>query len=321
MRDLNNLSLFAAVVANGGFSAAARVVGTPKSRISRRVTALEDQLGVRLLERSSRHVKVTAVGHEVYKHARAALAEAEAIDHTISELKAEPQGLVRVSAPPGIDHVLGAALPTFLHRHPKLRLQIVVTNRRVDLIEEGIDIAVRIRDRLDSDADLQVKTLGQIGALLVASSKFVAEHGAPQFPSDLAKFATISVAERAGSERVVVIHESGTVAEIVHEPRFSVSALATVRHAVLNGAGIAMLPEYACRDMIDSGELVRILPAWTVPQEILHLVFTSRRGLRLGVRAVIDFLAGCLSPRSSISRPTSVSGKLAPLSKVPQKCL
>jgi len=303
MRDLNNLSLFAAVVANGGFSAAARVVGTPKSRISRRVTALEDQLGVRLLERSSRHVKVTAVGHEVYKHARAALAEAEAIDHAVSQLKAEPQGLVRVSAPPGIDHVLGAALPSLLHRHPKLRLQIVVTSRRVDLIEEGIDVAVRIRDRLDSDADLQVKILGQIGAVLVASSKFIADHGAPQIPSDLPKFATISVAERAGPERLVMINQAGSVDEIVHEPRFAAGAVGTIRQAVLNGAGIAMLPEYACRDLIESGELVRVLPAWRVPQETLHLVFTSRRGLLLGVRAVIDFLAACLSPRSLCLQP------------------
>lgn len=302
MRDLNNLSLFAAVVANGGFSAASRVVGAPKSRISRRVTALEDQLGVRLLERSSRRVKVTAVGHEVYRHARAALAEAEAIDDTVSRLKAEPQGLVRFSAPPGIDRLLGVALPAFLRSHPKLRLQMVVTDRRIDLIEEGVDIAIRIRDRLDSDADLQVKILGQMGAALVASPDFVAQHGTPQVPADLPNFATISMAERTGPERWVLIDQSGSAVEIAHEPRLSVGAFSIVRQAVLEGAGIAMLPDDACRESIESGDLVRVLPAWTVPQGILHLVFTSRRGLLLGVRAVIDFLAETLNARSSLCK-------------------
>src|ERR1700741_4650015 len=99
MRDLNDLSLFAAVVSNGGFSAAARALDTPKSRVSRRVAALEQQLGVRLVERTTRRFKVTEIGHDVYRHARAAMCEAEAIDEVVSRLKAEPQGLVRLSCP------------------------------------------------------------------------------------------------------------------------------------------------------------------------------------------------------------------------------
>jgi len=169
VRDLNDLSAFVAVVASGGFSAAARATGAPKSRISRRVAALEAQLGVQLIERSTRRFKVTDVGEDVYRHARAALSEAEAIDQAVLRLKAEPQGLVRVSCPIDTDRLLGVALPAFLAQHPKLRIQFVVSNRRIDLIDEGVDIAVRVRDRLDTDPDLTLRTIGPAGLMLVAS--------------------------------------------------------------------------------------------------------------------------------------------------------
>lgn len=302
MRDLNGLSLFAAVVANGGFSAASRAVGMPKSRLSRQVAALEDQLGVRLLERSTRSVKVTAVGHEVYRHARAALDEAEAIDDTVSRLKAEPQGFVRVSIPPGIDRILGAALPAFLQEHPRLRLQMLITNRQTDLIDEGFDIAIRIRDQLRSDADFQVKILGETCALLVASPSFIAQHGAPVDPKDLQKYPTITLAERPGPERWSLIDKSGASFELAHEPKLSAGSVSIVRQAVLDGGGVAILPEFACAELLETGQLVRVLPEWSVPQEILHLVFTSRRGLLLGVRTVIDFLAETLNARSAAWR-------------------
>src|SRR5579871_6261287 len=114
MRDLNDLNLFAAVVTNGGFSAAARALGVPKSRLSRRVAALEGQLGVRLVERSTRRFNVTDVGQDVYRHARAALAEAEAIEDVAQRLKGEPQGLVRISCPAGAERILAVELPAFL---------------------------------------------------------------------------------------------------------------------------------------------------------------------------------------------------------------
>ena len=141
VRDLNDLKFYAAVVANGGFSAASRALAIPKSRISRRVAALEGQLGVRLLERSSRRFSVTEVGQDVYRHARAALSEAEAIEDVAARLKAEPHGLVRLSCPLGADRILATELSRFLARYPRLRVQVIVSNRRVDLIEEGVDVA------------------------------------------------------------------------------------------------------------------------------------------------------------------------------------
>ena len=298
MRDLNDLGFFAAVVSSGGFSAAARSLDLPKSRVSRRVAALEQQLGVRLIERSTRRFKVTEVGQDVYRHARAALAEAEAVDEVVSRIRAEPQGLVRISCPIGLDRLLAAQLPRFLVRYPRLRVQVIVSNRRVDLIDEGVDVAVRIREKLDTDADLQVRIVGHTGAGLVASPGFVAANGAPETPDDIAHFPTIGHTDRPGLDRWPLVSKAGERAEIAHEPRLSANNWALIRQAALEGLGVALLPEYAGREFLADGRLVRILPDWAAPEGILHLVFTSRRGLLPGVRAVIDFAAQLLHPRS-----------------------
>jgi DNA-binding transcriptional LysR family regulator len=298
VHDLNDLGVFAAVVDNGGFSAAARALDTPKSRLSRRVAALETQLGVRLIERSTRRFKVTEIGQDVYRHARAALAEAEAIEEVVQRLKAEPQGLVRVSCPQDADRLIGACLPHFLARHPKLRLQVIVSNRRVDLINEGVDVAIRVRDRLDTDADLQVKIISRAASILTASPEFIAAHGEPAGPQDLPRFPTLGHTDRPGLDRWSLVNADGEEAEVAHEPRLSASTFPLLREAALNGIGIANLPEYVSRDGLETGRLVRVLPDWAARQGILHLVFTSRRGLLPGVRAVIDFLAEVLSPRS-----------------------
>lgn len=298
MRDLNDLGFYAAVVAHGGFSAASRALGLPKSRISRRVAALESQLGVRLVERSTRRFKVTEVGLDVYSHARAALTEAEAIEEVVARLKAEPQGLVRISCPMDSDRLIGAALPAFLARHPKLKVQVIVSNRRVDLIEESVDVAVRVRDRLDTDADLQVKIISRAASMMAASPAFVAEHGRPAAPHEIPGFPTLSHTDRPGFDRWILLNGEDEEVEVIHEPRLSASSFPILREGAVSGLGIALLPEYVCRDGLEAGRLVRILPDWAARQGILHLVFTSRRGQLPGVRAVIDLLAEVLSPRS-----------------------
>ncbi len=298
MHDLNDLGFFAAVVSNGGFSAASRALGLPKSRISRRVAALEAQLGVRLIERSTRRFKVTEVGQDVYRHARAALTEAEAIEEVVARRKAEPQGLVRVSCPLDADRLIGAALPEFLARHPKLRLQVIVSNRRVDLIEEGVDVAIRVRERLDTDADLQVRIVSRSASLLTASPEFLGGMGSPGTPQQIPSFPTLSHTDRPGLDRWSLVNAADEEIEVTHEPKLSASTFPILRAAAIDGLGIANLPEYVCRDALAAGRLVRVLPEWSARQGIMHLVFTSRRGLLPGVRAVIDFLAEELSPRS-----------------------
>lgn len=298
MRDFNDLNFFAAVVAHGGFSAAARALAVPKSRLSRRVAALETRLGVRLIERSTRRFSVTEVGEDVYRHARAAIAEAEAIDEAAARLKAEPQGLVRVSCPQGPERLVAADLPRLLKLHPRLRVQAVVTNRRIDLIEEGIDIAIRVRESLDTDADLQVKIIGRTSSMLVASPAFLDAHGRPATPAEVPSLPTLSHTERPGADRWTLVDAGNNEAIVVHEPRFSASDFGILRQAAIDGLGVALLPELASRTALGEGRLERILPGWSGREGILHLVFTSRRGLLPGVRAVIDFLAEALNPRS-----------------------
>ena len=145
LRDFNDLQFFIAVVQNRGFSSGARALGVPKSRVSRRVALFEERLGVRLLDRGARGVNLTEIGHQVFEHARAALVEAEAAEEAALRMQSEPRGLVRISCPLGLQSAIAVPLPAFLATHPRLRVHCFVTNRRVDLIHEGIDIAIRVR--------------------------------------------------------------------------------------------------------------------------------------------------------------------------------
>ena len=299
MQDLNDLNLFVAVVTHGGFSAAARALDAPKSKLSRRVAGLEEHLGVRLLERSTRRFQVTEVGEDVFRHARAAMTEAEAIDDIVLLRKGEAQGLVRVAAPPGVDRLISRSLPHLLERHPKLRVQVIVSNRRVDLIEERVDIAVRFREVLDTDADLQMKVVSRAAGVVVASPDLLAAYGEPEGPAALSGYPTVSLTDMACSDRWLLRNAAGQEVEVVHEPRLSSSSPSIVRQAVTDGVGVAVIPEWSCHELLESGRLVRILPEWTRHQGMVHMVFTSRRGLLPGVRAVLDFLAEALSPKTS----------------------
>lgn len=186
MRDLNDLRFFAAVVSSGGFSSAARELRLPKSRLSRRIAQLEADLGVRLLERSTRRLKITEVGQEVYAQAVTATAAAEAATEAAMRVRAEPHGLVRLSSPLSLQDPLTRRLPAFLMEHPRLRVQILSTNRRVDLIEERVDVAVRVRERLDTDGDLQMRRIDVRRRIIVASPDFVRHHGEPRTLEQLA---------------------------------------------------------------------------------------------------------------------------------------
>lgn len=189
-------------------------------------------------------------------------------------------------------------MPQLLARHPKLRVQVVVSNRRVDLIEQRIDVAVRLKEVLDADGDLQMKVVSRAPGILVASPVLVAERGPPQSPADLANYPVVSLIDEPGPDRWILRNDSET-AEVVLEPRLSSSSPSIVRDAVADGVGLSVMPEWACRKLLDSGRLVQVLPGWTRNHGVIHMVFTSRRGLLPGVRAVLDFLAVALSPKAA----------------------
>ena len=294
MRDLNDLRLFAAVVAHNGFSAAGRALNVPKSRISRRVAQMEDELGVRLIERSTRRLSLTEVGRQVYGHAQAAVAEAEAIAEAVSLIRVEPRGLVRISCPMGLQRTIAEGLPAFLESHPLLRVHLLITNRRVDLIEEGVDIAIRVRERLDTDADLQLRRIGVSGRILVMSPALLEKRHAPATPADLTAFPIIGTQDRAALGEWPLIGPDGGLAKVSFEPRLSAADYGLLLDAAIAGVGIALLPELECVAALADGRLVRALPGWSTPEGILHLVFTSRRGMLPSVRIAIEFAVAAL---------------------------
>ncbi len=293
MRDFNDLQFFSAVVLNQGFSAAARLLGVPKSRVSRRVALLEERLGVRLLDRTTRGLGLTQVGQQVFEHARAAVIEAEAAEEAALRMQSEPRGLVRLSCPLGLQGAIAGPLPSFLAAYPQLRIQCVATNRRVDLIHEGIDVAIRVRERLDTDAELQMKRIGLSRRILVAGSTLLASEGEPTTPAELGKLPILHHEQQGGNVWHLTKY-NGDTHNLAIDPRVATGSFDILIAAACQGAGIALLPATNCREALAAGALVRVLPEWSGIDGILHLVFASRRGMLPAVRAVIDFTAVAL---------------------------
>ena len=285
MQDLNDLHYFAMVVEHGGFAAAERALGIPKSRLSRRISQLENDMGVRLLQRSTRRFAVTDVGMSVYRHTQAMLAEAQAAREVVDRLSAEPRGVVRVSVPVSLaQQQLARLLPAFLEQYPQVRLQLHIGNRRVDLINEGFDVALRVRSRLDDDGSLVMRSFGQVQELLVASPKYLDRAGRPKDPADLARHVTLSAQEDEVHQRWELHGPGGEVRRVELQPRLAGFDFPLLQSMVKDGFGITMLPE------------------WSLPQGICHAVFASRRGLLPAVRVFIDFLAEHLPAQLEASR-------------------
>ena len=292
MQDLNDLYYFAVVVDHGGFAAAERALGIPKSRLSRRISALETELGVRLLQRSTRRFAVTDVGTSVYRHAQSMLAEAQAAREVVDRLSSEPRGTIRVSVPVSIaQQQLPKLLPDFMALYPKVRVQLIVGNRRVDVINEGVDVALRVRAKLDDDGSLVMRSFGQIQELLVASPTYLDRAGRPSAPEQLAEHVTLSISEDEARQRWELHGPDGEVRRIDLQPRITGFDFPMMQAMAEGGIGITLLPETVCADAVRRGDLEVVLPQWSLPQGIAHAVFASRRGLLPAVRVFIDFLA------------------------------
>ncbi len=292
MQDLNDLQFFAMVVEHGGYAAAERASGIPKSRLSRRISQLEGDLGVRLLQRSTRKFSVTDVGQSVYRHAQTMLAEAQAARDAVDALSAEPRGLVRVSVPVDVSQqMLSLLMPGFLAAFGQVRVQLLVSNRRVDVISEGIDVAIRVRNRLDDDGELVLRRFGDVNLLLVASPGYLGKSGEPTRPSDLAGHETLSMSEDEARQSWELHGPGDAVESVPIRPRIMSQDFSVLLAAAKSGLGIALLPEPACAEAVRRGELRVVLRDWRLPQGICHAVFPSRRGLLPAVRVFIDFLA------------------------------
>jgi DNA-binding transcriptional LysR family regulator len=292
VQPLEDFYYFAKVVEHGSYAKAGRALHIPKSRLSRHVSALETRLGVRLVNRSTRRFAVTEVGQEVYRHALAMLAEADAAVEAVEFARAEPRGVVKASCPVALAQTsLARILPDFMARHPRVRLLLHVSNRRVDVLNEGFDAALRVRTRPSGEDGLVMRSFREVCELLVASRGYLDRATRPQRPEQLAELHTLGFAPEAERQTWELIGPESESVRIEHAPRLVCHDFVVLRSAALAGLGIALLPENVARTDLDSGALERVLPAWNVPQGICHVVFPSRRGMLPAVRAFIDFLA------------------------------
>ena len=297
--DLNDLYFFAAVVEYGGFSAAGRAIGVPKSRLSKRISQLEDGLGVRLLQRTTRKFVVTEAGERFYRHCQAMLAEARAATEDAASLGGEPRGLVRLSCPVSLTQsLLVPLLPEFLSRHPQVQLRVLSSNRRVDVIGEGFDVAIRVRDKLDTDAELVARSFGPKRVVLIASPAFIEQHGEPRAPQDLAALPVLSIFEHEGEQTWELYDRACARTAVTVRPRLLTGEFPLLIEAAVQGVGIAWVPESACAQELRSGKLQVVLPDWGLPQGILHFVYPSRRGMLPAVRALVEFLADAFEHRA-----------------------
>lgn len=290
MQDLNDLYYFAKVVEAGGFAAAGRLLGIPKSRLSRRIAELEERLGARLLQRTTRQLKLTAVGERYLRHCQAMLLEAEMADEAVASMSSEPRGRLRVSCPVGLAHeFLPSVISSFLEKFPQVQLEMQLLNRRVDLVTEGIDVALRVRDLGDEDPLLVTRRLRQAQMIMVASPAFLRDR-IINSPEDLKQVPVLGALEADRMVHVRMLDSQGKSCDLTLEARLGIDDFIVRKACTLAGLGFTLLPMLYCEQELENGSLVQLLPQWSLPGGWLLAVYPHRRGLLPAVRAWIDHL-------------------------------
>lgn len=296
MYDLTNYALFAKVIEYAGISAAARALNMPKSTLSRRISELEKQLGVRLLNRTTRKLSLTDVGREVLLHSQILLDAAQAAENVTQRVREKPRGRVRISCPYAISQsFLQKILPDFMAMYPDVTIDLITTNNPANLVEQHVDIALRVRSFIE-DSSLVARSISTSHQSLVAHPDFVRVYGEPEHPSELVNWPTLSLHQSSGryqwqfSAQTVGAENSGERYTLNMQPRLITDDMTMLKTAAQQQQGVVALPTYMCRQELSRGELVRILPQWHMPVGILHLVYPQRRGLLPAVRKLVDFL-------------------------------
>lgn len=298
LTDLDDFYCFALVVEHGGFSAAERATDIPKSKLSRRVYNLEERLGVRLIQRSSRHFAVTEIGMNVYRHAQVMMNAAQAAHDLVDHLSVKPRGVIKVTVPVDIaQNQLTKILPDFLKLYPEIRVQLIISNRRFDVINEGIDIALRVRSNLDDDPSLVIRQFSTIEQHIFASQAYLNEYGSIKKPEDLTQHRILSLADDHLDQQIILHNKENQQEKVKVNPVIMASNLLMLANLASQNCGVALLPDTIASEYVRTGELVRILSDWKAPHGIFHAVYPSRRGQLPAVRVFIDYLVEQLAIR------------------------
>lgn len=288
--DLTNYLIFARVVAAGSISAGARELGMPKSTVSRRLTELEEEQGIRLVHRSTRGLKLTDVGQAFLIHCEALVSAAEAAQQVTQRVRETPRGTVHVASPYALSQsLLTELLPPFMHDYPEVNVELTVTNRPVNLIDEGIDIALRVRSSIE-DSSLIARPLADSPLTIYAAPSLLQQRGVPKHPLDLMDMPQLSLHYTSGRYAYQLTADDGERLTVSFTPRLITDDMIVLREAAMQGLGLVALPNYLCAEALQTGQLQRVLPHWHLPMGIMHLVYPHRRGLLPAVRVLIDYL-------------------------------
>jgi len=289
MLDLQQLASFVAVVNAGSFVGAADALGLSKAAVSRHVTDLEAQLGVRLLHRTTRRLSLTDDGQRFHARATDLLAAAGELESETSAGSGEAAGVLRINAPLTFGNLHLAPLwPDFLAANPKVALDITLNDRLVDLVEEGYDVAVRITNLPSSQ--LVSRRLASTRIVLCASPAYLAAHGTPSHPGELAAHRVVSYAYWSGGDDWRFTGPDGE-ARVRVQPRIHTNSGDTCRIAALRGQGVILQPDFLVGDDLRRGDLVELLPGWRSLELDIHAVYASRKHLPMKTRRLVDFLA------------------------------
>lgn len=289
--DLNDLRYFALIVQHGGFSAAERFTHISKSKLSRRVQLLEERLGIRLLQRSTRRVTLTEAGRSFYEHCAAMLVEAEAATHALEQLRSEPAGTVRITCPQTLAqmYVMGM-VAEFMRRYPKVRVELQCNDRPINMIEERFDIALQPREATQDDSSLVSRRIASGRYVLVASPSYFVDKPLLEEPRQLAEHDTIGALRDGPEQKWALTAADGRPAEVSVRPRFLCSDYSMQHQAALGGVGVALLPLRAVWSGLGDGTLVHVAKEWSATELSIYMVYVGRRGLLPSVRALIDHL-------------------------------
>ena len=287
MIDKNAMALYVKVVENNSFSRAAEREGIPVSTISRKISELEKALGTRLLERSTRRLRMTDIGQDYYERCRRGLEEFETANLMVKDQQAQVSGRLRLSVPPSISDVLVIPLiEDFQALYPNAIVNCLVTDRHVNHIEDGIDISLRVGDLKDSS--LVARRLLRYRSVLVASPGYLESAGMPSHPNELPLHALVAFSrwEPAVTWR---LENNGETQKINVQPRIAINDYAGIQSAVINGLGISEIPSIICGQGLQDGSLVEVMPEWQFAAVTLSAIYPSNRNLSRLVRLFKDF--------------------------------
>lgn len=292
-----DLRTFAAIVDLGGISAAARKLGLQKSSVSRDLAALEARLGARLFQRTTRRIALTEAGEVLSAYAHRVVEELENAEAAVSALHDAPRGHLAVTAPYAfVRHILAPRLAAFHARFPDLRVSLVPTIRNLDLIEEGMDVAIRVGDL--PSTSLIARRLAQTQVVLVASNHYARTHGLPLTPQQLNRHSLIDLRTTATESRWQMVGAAGEVVTCAVSPKLAIGEPSILLDLVEQGVGIGAVPYIYAADPITSGRIVRVLPGFHQGLRPIHAIYPSRRLLAPKVREFVDFTDQCLRGHS-----------------------